>query len=80
MARKNHVFRHKRTNFRKLPFGTAFWLASNTTVAPFVKISRTGYASGWNADGSLNETAVSDSTVAVVYVPDKFLAQNRILN
>jgi hypothetical protein len=77
-----HTQRHYRTQFRKLAFGQAFWLASNPGVGPFIKRGRTAYLGGWNAtpDGSPILTTVSDTSVAVVRVPEVFLAQNRTLS
>ncbi|HXJ57993.1 MAG TPA: hypothetical protein VNU68_15160 [Verrucomicrobiae bacterium] len=80
MARKYHQVKKYRTQFRRLAFGEAFWLASNLTVAPFVKLSRTGYLGAWAADGSDTETAVSATNVAVVRCPGVFLGQNRTLS
>ena len=80
MARKYHQVKKYRTQFRRLAFGEAFWLASNLTVAPFVKFSRTGYMGAWAANGTDTETAVADTSVAVVRVPGTFLGQNRTLS
>ena len=77
-----HTQRRYRTQFRRLAFGEAFWLASNTSVAPFIKKGRTSYLAGWAAspDGSATLTTVADTSVAVVRVPGVFLAQNRTLS
>jgi len=82
MARKTHTQRKYRTQFRRLAFGEAFWLASNIATTPFVKLGRASYLGGWAAspDGSATETAVTDTSVAVVRVPGVFLGQNRTLS
>lgn len=77
-----HSQKHYRTQFRRLAFGEAFWLATNLATAPFIKRGRTSYLGGWNPspDGSPILTAVADTSVAVVRCPGVFLSQNRTLS
>jgi hypothetical protein len=74
------IYRTKRvyrTNFRKLPKGADFWLASNLATTSQDKADRNHTIGGWNTStGAATLTLVADTSVAVVPVPRKFLGVN----
>lgn len=64
----------QRTQFRKLPVGSVYWLASALTVAPSVKSGgRTLQGGVTISTGTPTNTTVADGTVAVVKVPGQFM-------
>lgn len=69
------VFRRvlvSRTQFRKLPFGAKYWTITPVPLPPVVKMNRRSIAAGFDTN-HVNETAVADTSVAVIRVPDVFL-------
>lgn len=71
-ATNNMVYHSKkkyRTQFRKLPSGQEYWLASNITVAPSLKVNRTSSLKGMDATGAHTTDTVSPTTVGVIKVP-----------
>lgn len=61
-----------RTQFRNLPTGAAYWLVSNTAVAPLIKVGPEAKA-GALATDAITQTAITDVSVAVAQVPYGFL-------
>jgi hypothetical protein len=62
-----------RTNFRSLPFGQRYWLATNVATAPSTKLDRKNALAGWNiSTGAATLSAITDTSVAVVKVPRQF--------
>lgn len=62
--------RAERSQFRKIPFGAPYFLATNLATAPTIKYSRRASLGGWSTStGRPTTTAVADTSVAVVKVP-----------
>lgn len=61
-----------RSQFRHLPTGARYWLATAVNVAPSIKVSARGKAGAF-ANGTITRTAITDTSVAVVRVPDAFI-------
>jgi len=60
----------QRGQFRNVPFGGLYFLASNLATAPSVKHGRRSLLGGWSTStGRPTMTAVADTSVAVVRVP-----------
>lgn len=72
MSRVYHRKLVSHSTFRKLPFGAVYWLGSNTATAPLVKVGRAAKAGAFSTD-KITQTAVADTSVDVVRVPDVFL-------
>lgn len=69
------VYRRKmvsRSQFRKLPFGAAFWDADTVNVAPSIKVGRAATAGAFVTD-HITQTAWVATDAAVVRVPQVFL-------
>lgn len=75
---RNRVYR---TNFRKLASGAPYWVASTGTAsAPLQKYRRGLRFDGWTIPGGAPIlTQVTDSTVAVIRVPEIFTFQNEVM-